>query len=116
MEYVMAFLIGGAICVIAQLLIDVGKLSQMHVMSLLVVIGVVLTSFGLYDRFVALAGVGATMPISGFGYSLMKGVLAHGKENGWWSIGAGMFQFAGISLSFVIVLSFLTALVCKPKG
>jgi stage V sporulation protein AE len=116
MDYVMAFIVGGAICAIAQSLMDIGKLSQMQVMSLLVVFGVILGISGIYDRMIEIAGAGATLPISGFGYFLIKGVLAQKETNGWLTIGAGMFQFAGVILSFAIVISFFTALICKPKG
>ncbi|EZP76014.1 SpoVA protein [Parageobacillus genomosp. 1] len=116
MDYVMAFIVGGTVCALAQLAIDVGKLPQLHVMSLLVAIGVILGISGIYDRIVALAGSGATLPISGFGYLLAKGILAQKELDGWLTIGAAMFQFAGAILSFAVVLSFFTALICRPKG
>ncbi|WP_420768905.1 SpoVA/SpoVAEb family sporulation membrane protein [Parageobacillus thermoglucosidasius] len=123
MDYVMAFMVGGALCAIAQLFMDIGKFSQMHVMSLFVAAGVVLGIGGIYDRLIAIAGAGAAFPISGFGYFLAKGVLAQSGAAGWLAVSAGwlavssgMFQFAGAILSFAIVLSFFTALLCKPKG
>lgn len=116
MDYVMAFIVGGAFCAVAQLIMDVGKFSQMHVMGLFVTAGVILGISGIYDRLIAVAGAGAALPISGFGYFLAKGVLAQNEANGWLAIGTGMFQFAGAILSFAIVLSFFTALLCKPKG
>jgi stage V sporulation protein AE len=116
MDYVMAFIVGGTVCALAQFAIDVGKLPQLHVMSLLVAIGVILGISGIYDRIVAFAGSGATLPISGFGYFLTKGILAQKELDGWLAVGAAMFQFAGAILSFAVVLSFFTALICKPKG
>jgi stage V sporulation protein AE len=116
MDYVMAFMVGGAFCAIAQLVMDIGKFSQMHVMCLLVAAGVILGIGGIYDQLIAVAGAGAVLPISGFGYFLAKGVLAQNEANGWLAIGSGMFQFTGAILSFAIVLSFFTALLCKPKG
>ncbi|SFA48017.1 stage V sporulation protein AE [Parageobacillus thermantarcticus] len=116
MDYVVAFIVGGALCAIAQLVMDIGKFSQMHVMGLFVATGVFLGISGIYDRLIAVAGAGAVLPISGFGYFLAKGVLAQNEVNGWLAIGSGMFQFAGAILSFAVVLSFFTALLCKPKG
>lgn len=116
MDYVMAFIVGGALCALAQFLMDIGKLSQMQVMSLLVAIGVILGISGIYDRIIGIAGAGAILPISGFGYFLIKGVLAQKETNGWLNVGEAMFQFAGAILSFAIVLSFFTAIICKPKG
>ncbi|MBB3867309.1 SpoVA/SpoVAEb family sporulation membrane protein [Parageobacillus toebii] len=116
MDYVMAFIVGGAICAIAQSLMDIGKISQMKMMSLLVAVGAILGISGIYDRLIAIAGAGASLPITGFGYFLIKGVLVQKESNGWLAIGAGMFQFAGAILSFTIVLSFFTALICRPKG
>ncbi|MBA2873315.1 SpoVA/SpoVAEb family sporulation membrane protein [Thermaerobacillus caldiproteolyticus] len=116
MDYWMAFLIGGMICGIAQLVMDIGKFSQIHVMSGLVIAGVILGSIGAYDSLIDIAGAGALLPISGFGYLLIKGILSYKMENGWMSIGSGIFQLAGLELSFTIVLSFFIALICKPKG
>lgn len=116
MDYVMAFMVGGALCAIAQLFMDIGKFSQIYVMSLFVAAGVVLGIGGIYDRLIAIAGAGAAFPISGFGYFLAKGVLAQSGAAGWLAVSSGMFQFAGAILSFAIVLSFFTALLCKPKG
>ncbi|BDG36658.1 SpoVA/SpoVAEb family sporulation membrane protein [Parageobacillus sp. VR-IP] len=116
MDYVVAFMAGGGICALAQLAMDVGKLPQLHVMSLLVAVGVILGISGIYDRIVAFAGAGATLPLSGFGYFLTKGILSQKELDGWLTIGAAMFQFTGAILSFAIVLSFFTALICKPKG
>jgi stage V sporulation protein AE len=116
MEYAITFIIGGAICALAQLAMDAGKLSPLHVASLLVFIGVILGISGIYDRIVAVAGAGATLPISGFGYFLAKGILVQKELDGWMAVGAAMFQFAGAILSFAVVLSFFTALICKPKG
>lgn len=73
MDYVYAFLIGGAICTVAQILIDKTKLTPAKIVVLFVTMGVVLTAIGVYEPLVKFAGAGATVPITGFGYSLAKG-------------------------------------------
>ena len=74
--YIYAFIIGGAICVIGQLLISLTRLTSARVLVLFVVSGVVLTGLGLYEPLVRLAGAGATTPLTGFGYALGKGGVA----------------------------------------
>ncbi|HZG60371.1 MAG TPA: SpoVA/SpoVAEb family sporulation membrane protein [Anoxybacillus sp.] len=116
MEYVLAFLVGGIICVLGQLAMDVGKWSPIHVMSMFVVLGAFLGSIGVYDWLVSFAGAGATIPISGFGYVLMDGVAANMQERGLLGIGTGIFAQAGVILSETILFSFLVSLIFKPKG
>jgi stage V sporulation protein AE len=116
MEYVLAFLVGGIICVLGQLAMDIGKLSPIHVMSMFVVLGALLGSIGVYDWLVSFAGAGAIIPISGFGYALMDGVAANMQQSGLLGIGTGMFAQTGVSLSAAILFSFLISLIFKPKG
>jgi stage V sporulation protein AE len=116
MEYVLAFLVGGIICVLGQLAMDIGKFSPIHVMSMFVVLGAFLGSIGVYDWLVSFAGAGAILPISGFGYALMDGVTANIQESGLLGIGTGMFAQTGVSLSAAILFSFLIGLIFKPKG
>ena len=82
MEYLYAFLVGGIICTIGQILIDKTKLTPARIVVIFVVSGVVLTALGLYDPIVKIAGSGATTPIVGFGYSLAKGVQTAINEQG----------------------------------
>ncbi|MBB5323497.1 stage V sporulation protein AE [Anoxybacillus tepidamans] len=116
MEYWIAFLVGGFVCGIAQLMIDRTNFSQIHVIAGLVSAGAILGALGWYDRLVDIAGAGALLPMSGFGFLLVKGIWSYGAEHGWMGIGTGIFQFVGLELSFAIVLSFFTALICKPRG
>ena len=81
-----AFVVGGLICVVGQLLFDVAKLTPAHTLSLMVVIGAVLDGFGLYEPFVDFAGAGATVPILSFGNSLVHGALQE-AEHAWISGG-----------------------------
>ncbi|OXB91112.1 SpoVA protein [Geobacillus uzenensis] len=116
MEYVRAFLAGGLLCALAQLAIDRGKWTPAGVASALVILGVLLGFSGVYDRFAAWAGAGATMPLSGFGYFLAKGVIVEPRPDGLVETGAAVFRFAGALFAFIVAGSFFAALICKPKG
>ncbi|WP_251552443.1 stage V sporulation protein AE [Neobacillus muris] len=111
-----AFVIGGLICVIGQLLFDVAKLTPGHTLSLLVVIGAVLAGFGLYEPLVNFAGAGATIPITSFGNSLVNGALQDARNHGLIGVLTGMFQVTSSGVSAAIIFGFIGALVFKPKG
>ncbi len=111
-----AFVIGGIICVIGQLLFDVAKLTPGHTMSLLVVVGAVLDGFGLYEPLVDFAGAGATIPITSFGNSLVHGALQDAQAHGIIGVLTGMFQVTSSGISAAIVFGFIGALIFKPKG
>lgn len=121
MDFVWAVLVGGAICVIGQLMMDVGKLTPAHTMSILVIAGAVLDgiSFGgvsLYDRFIDFAGAGATVPITSFGNALVHGATKELQESGWIGILTGIFELTSAGITAGIVFSFLGALVARPRG
>jgi len=111
-----AFLIGGIICVIGQLLIDVAKLTPGHTLSLLVVAGAVLAGFGLYEPLINFAGAGASIPITSFGHSLVNGALQDANKHGLIGVLTGMFQVTSSGISAAIVFGFIGALMFKPKG
>lgn len=114
--YFWAFIVGGTICVIGQLLLDVAKLTPAHTMSLLVVVGAILGGMGLYQPLVDFAGAGATIPITSFGNALVNGALAEAKQTGWVGILTGIFEITSAGISSALVFSFLAALLFKPKG
>ncbi len=114
--YLLAFIIGGAICVVAQLILDFTNLSPGHVLSGLVVAGGVLGGLGLYDKLVQLAGAGATMPISSFGNALVKGAIMEAEKNGVIGVLTGMFELTSTGITAAIIFGFLTAVVFNPKG
>jgi stage V sporulation protein AE len=116
MEYVIAFMVGGFICVVGQLLLDFAKLTPAHVMSIFVVIGAVLDGFGLYDKLIEFAGAGATVPITSFGHSLLHGAMEKADEYGFVGIGMGIFELTSAGISSAILFAFLVALIFKPKG
>ncbi|MBT2653888.1 stage V sporulation protein AE [Bacillus sp. ISL-18] len=111
-----AFVVGGLICVVGQLLFDVAKLTPGHTMSLLVVIGAVLDGLGLYEPLVDFAGAGATIPITSFGNSLVHGALQDAQAHGIIGVLTGMFQVTSSGISAAIIFGFIGALIFKPKG
>lgn len=121
MQLVWAFVIGGAICVVGQLLFDIVKLTPAHTMSTLVVAGavvdgIVIGNKSLYDRFIDFAGAGATVPITSFGNALVHGALQEYKLHGWVGIITGIFEVTSAGISAAIIFSFLAAVVARPKG
>lgn len=111
-----AFVIGGAICVVGQIMFDVLKLSPAHTMSSLVVIGAIVDGLGWYDPFIEFAGAGASVPITSFGNALVHGALAELKSQGWIGLITGIFEVTSAGISAAIIFSFLAALLFKPKG
>lgn len=113
--YVKAFAVGGAICALAQLLINKTKLTAGKILVLFMLGGVFLQAIGVYGYLVDFAGAGATVPISGFGYVLCEGAISGAKQD---IIGAvtGGFKAATAGVVAAIVFSFLAAIVFKPKS
>jgi len=111
-----AFVIGGIICVIGQLLFDVAKLTPGHTLSLLVVIGAIIGGFDLYDPLIDFAGAGATIPITSFGNSLVHGALNEAEKHGLVGVLTGMFEVTSSGISAAIIFGFIGALLFKPKG
>mgnify|MGYP004607926007 CR=1 FL=1 len=115
MHYVWAFVIGGAICVVGQLLIDYTKLTPARILVGYVVAGVILTAVGLYEPLVEFAGAGATVPLTGFGYSLAMGVRKAILEYGFIGILTGGLTATAGGIATAIVISYLAALCSKSK-
>ncbi|WP_409253460.1 stage V sporulation protein AE [Bacillus sp. SCS-153A] len=111
-----AFVIGGGICVIGQLLFDIAKLTPAHTLSLLVVIGAVLAGFGLYEPLIDFAGAGATIPITSFGNALVQGAMQEADQHGLVGVLTGMFEVTSSGISAAIIFGFIGALIFKPKG
>lgn len=116
MDYVWAFIVGGGICVIGQILFDVFRLTPAHVMSSFVVAGAVLDGFDIYDKLIEFAGAGATVPITSFGHSLVHGAMEQAEENGLIGIAMGIFNLTSVGISSAILFGFLVAVIFKPKG
>ena len=115
MDYIKAFLIGGALCLIGQILIDKTKLTPARILVSYVVIGVILGAVGVYKPFAEFAGAGATVPLTGFGYTLAKGVKEAVQEKGFLGIFTGGLKAAAGGITAAIVMGLLTSLIFKPK-
>jgi stage V sporulation protein AE len=116
MQFLWAFLVGGAICVIGQLMMDILKLTPAHTMSTLVVLGAIVDGLGWYDPLIEFAGAGATVPITSFGNALVHGALQELQSDGWIGIITGIFEVTSAGISAAIIFSFLAAILVKPKG
>ena len=111
-----AYVIGGLICVIGQLMFDVAKLTPAHTLSTMVVIGAIAAGFDLYEPFADFAGAGATVPITSFGNSLVSGAMQEAQTHGIIGVLTGMFEIASSGISSAIIFGFIAALIFKPKG
>ncbi|PLS16007.1 stage V sporulation protein AE [Bacillus sp. M6-12] len=111
-----AFIVGGVICVIGQLLFDVAKLTPAHTLSLMVVIGAILDGLNLYEPLMDFAGAGATVPITSFGNALVHGAMQEAEKHGLVGVLTGMFEVTSSGISAAIVFGFIGALVFRPKG
>ncbi|MFX0548009.1 stage V sporulation protein AE [Hathewaya histolytica] len=115
MNYLMSFIVGGIICVIAQILMDTTKLTPARILVSFVTIGVILGAFGLYDKLVAIGGAGATVPLPGFGNTLAKGVIKEVKETGFLGIFTGGIKGTAGGIAAAIVFGYTAALIFEPK-
>lgn len=115
MEYVTAFLIGGAICAVVQIVMDNTKLLPGRIMVMLVCLGAVLSAIHLYEPFAQWAKAGATVPLIGFGHLLFKGVKEAVDNQGFIGIFYGGLEQAAVGISGALILSYLASLVFKPK-
>jgi len=115
MEYIKAFVVGGLICVIAQILIDKTKLTSARILVFFVIAGCILGGLGIYSRLVDFAGAGATIPLPGFGYVLAKGVKEEVSRSGFLGVLTGGFKAMAAGLSAAVLFSFMASLVFTPK-
>ena len=113
-DYLWAFLIGGAICAVGQLLIDFTKMTPARILVLFVTLGVVLTAFGVYEPLVDFAGAGATVPLTGFGYLMAKGTLEAVKEHGLLGAVSGGIAAGAAGVAAAVFFGYLAALFSKP--
>ena len=116
MIFLKAFLVGGLICVVGQLLIDFTKLTPARILVLFVVMGVVLGGMGLYQPLVDWAGAGATVPLTGFGNALAQGVKKAIEEKGALGIITGPMTAASAGITVALVSGLITSFVTKPRS
>lgn len=114
LTYLKVFVTGGIICAIGQILIDKTKLTPARILVLFVTLGVILTGLGIYDYIVDFGKAGATVPISGFGYSLATGVMEEIDEKGIIGIFTGGITATAGGIAAAIIFGYLAALVSKP--
>ena len=115
MQYLWAFLIGGAICTVGQLLLSFTRLTSARILVLFVVAGVVLGGLGLYQPLVDFAGAGASVPLLGFGNALAKGAIEGAKEHGILGAFSGWLNATAAGISAAVLFGWLAALIFRPK-
>lgn len=116
MDYLKAFIIGGLICVVGQILIDRTKMTPARILVTFVVLGVFLQLIGVYEWLSDFAGAGATIPLTGFGYNLCKGVSKAVAEKGFLGVFTGGLTAAAGGISAALIFGFLVAIIFRSKS
>ena len=116
MEYIKAFVTGGLICVVGQILIDKTKLTPARILVAFVTAGVFLQLIGVYQYLVDFGGAGATVPLTGFGYTLCRGVERAVEESGWIGVLAGGLKASAGGIAAAMIFGFLAAVIFKSKS
>lgn len=115
MELIKAFVVGGLICVVGQILIDKTKLMSGRILVLYVCLGCILGGLGIYQRLEHFAGAGATVPLTGFGFRLAEGVMKEVDSSGFLGIFTGGLKAAAGGITAAVFFAFLAALIANPK-
>ena len=115
MQYVWCFIVGGILCIIAQILIDKTKLTPARVLVLYVTVGTILGGLGVYKYLVDFAGAGATVPLTGFGYNLAKGAIEGVKESGFIGAFTGGVKASAGGIAAAVFFGYIASLIAKPK-
>jgi stage V sporulation protein AE len=115
MSYLKAFLVGGAICALVQILMEKTKLMPGRIMVLLVCTGSVLGALQIYEPFLEWAGAGASVPLLGFGNTLWKGIREAVDEEGFLGLFLGGFKACAAGVSGALIFSYIASLICEPK-
>lgn len=115
MDYVIAFLVGGLICALVQILLEKTKLMPGRIMVLLVVTGAFLSFIGVYDTLLELFKAGVSVPLLGFGHVLMDGVKKAVDEEGFLGLFTGGFKSGAVGCSAALIFGYLASLIFKPK-
>ncbi len=114
--YLLAFIIGGLICIIGQLLMDLTPLTPAHVLVLFVVLGGILSGLGFYQPLIELAGAGASVPLTGFGHALVAGTIEEVDKVGFLGVFSGALKAAATGITVAIVFGLTMAVLFNPKG
>ena len=115
MEYVSAFIVGGLICVVGQILMDTTKLTPARILVIFVTVGAVLGAFGIYDKLVDIGGAGATIPLPSFGNSLAKAAIQAVQEDGLLGAFTGGVKASAGGIAAAVFFGYLASLIAKPK-
>lgn len=114
-DYLYAFLVGGIICVIAQILMDTTKLTSGRILVIYVTAGAILSALGIYQKIVDIGGAGATIPLTGFGHSLAQGAIKAVKQDGFLGAFTGGLTAAAGGIGAAIIFGYLIAVIFNPK-
>lgn len=115
MQYISAFIVGGLICVIGQILMDTTKLTPARILVIFVTAGAVLGAFGIYDKIVDIGGAGASVPLTGFGNTLAKGAIKAVDEKGLIGAFTGGITGTAAGITAAIFFGYIMALIFNPK-
>lgn len=115
MDYIKAFVVGGVICVVGQIILDNTKFTPAHLLVTFLTLGVFLGAIGIYKPLVEFGGAGATIPISGFGYSLSQGAIEGAKTKGIIGAFTGGIEATGAGVAAIILFGYIMAIVFNPK-
>lgn len=115
MEWFNAFWVGGLICVVGQILLQRTQLTPARIVVIFVVAGAILGGLGWYEPLVEFAGAGATVPLTGFGYSLSKGVMEEVQSAGWIGVLSGGLKATAAGISAAVIFGFVGAVLFQPK-
>lgn len=115
MQLLKCFVVGGIICIIGQLLIDKTKLTPARILVLFVTVGAILGGLGIYQHLINFAGAGATVPLTGFGSNLAKGVIEEVQKSGLLGAFTGGVKASAGGISAAIFFGYIASLIAKPK-
>lgn len=115
-SYLSSFLVGGALCAIAQVVLDLTKVNPALIMVTAVSAGAILSGLGLYAPLVKIGGAGATIPLPGFGHTLVTGMMEDVEKIGWFGFFTGGFRAAASGIMAAVVFGYLMAVLFNPKG
>ena len=115
MIFLYAFIVGGLICMLAQIILDLFNLTPGVITAIFVSLGALLEFFNIYDKLIKFSGAGALLPITSFGHSLADGAYKRAIETNFFGIFQGMFDNVSSGISVAIILSVLAAIIFKPK-
>lgn len=115
MDYIIAFLVGGALCALSQILLDKTKLLPGRVMVILVCLGTVLGAVGIYEPFAKWAGAGASVPLTGFGNTLFQGIKKAVDQEGFIGIFKGGFTASAVGVSAALIFAYIASWIFNPK-